>query len=141
MFVYSPDGCNTQSWAILKPGSRNMVRVSPCECKDPNTWSIFPCFSRHTSRELNWKWSSQDSTVHVGSYREPLHPLCHNASPCGFVCNNHSLLIFLTPHLPSPALGNHCSDLKREYLKEALANTFGRKIRNCKDGVLIGFII
>lgn len=34
-----------------------------CVCRDPRTWATFCYFPRHISKELVWKWSSQDSKL------------------------------------------------------------------------------
>lgn len=54
--VYSPDGHMTRAGL----GARACFRVSHTGGRNPSTWFILCCYSRHITRELDWMWSSQD---------------------------------------------------------------------------------
>lgn len=64
LLIYSPDGHNRQHWAMLKPGAKNFIQVPLMDGRDPNSWIIFSCCPESINRELNRKWSSQNSKWH-----------------------------------------------------------------------------
>lgn len=55
-----PNGGNGWSWADLKPAARSIFWVSNLGAGAQGLGTIFHCFLRSISRELNQKWSSQD---------------------------------------------------------------------------------
>lgn len=71
--VWSADSprtcCNSQIWSVLKPGATNKElessSQSPCGWQGIKYLSHLLCLSRFISRELNQKWSGQDSLWHI----------------------------------------------------------------------------
>ena len=62
LLVHSPDGCNGQSCANLKPGTRSFFQVSHVGAGAQGLGSSSAAFTGH-SRELDRKWSSWDSNL------------------------------------------------------------------------------
>lgn len=60
---FTPNCHNGQGWARRKPGAWNSIWSLQ---RGPRTWTIFHCFLRHISSELDWKWN-----------RQQFNPLCH----------------------------------------------------------------
>lgn len=48
---------NTWDWAMLKSGEKELHPCFLHGCRDPRIWTVFHCFPRHISKELDWKWS------------------------------------------------------------------------------------
>lgn len=46
---------------LISDRSQELHLGLPCVCKGLNTWTVFHPFSQTISRELQRKWSSQDS--------------------------------------------------------------------------------
>lgn len=71
----------------VEPGVLNSILVSYIGGRSPDNQTIFHCSTKHISKELNWKWSSQ--LINQCWYAMlPLkwwfNSLCHNAAPAAF---------------------------------------------------------
>lgn len=84
--LHSPNGHNHQAGQV-KTKSQRIRWGLPCQGRCPKAWVVCCCFLRSVSGELNYSWSSQDSTgTHMGpqQHKWQLYALCHNASPMIF---------------------------------------------------------
>lgn len=50
--------------ASAEARSQSFILVSHMSGSGTSTWVIFPCFPKHISKKLDWKWSSQYTNRH-----------------------------------------------------------------------------
>lgn len=79
----------TRSWAATaraKPVWIQVFRGLPCGYRSLSTWPILHCLPKHVSRELDWKWTLQNS----------------NWCPCGWWLHRQQFCPTRPQHQPHP---------------------------------------